>query len=195
MSRRGNSRQKMIEVALDLFHQKGVVATSIDDILEKSRTGKSQFYHYFKSKEGLVHEVLQYFYNLVKSNQLPYDSNIETWEDLEKWFKGFIDFEKAVRYEKGCPIATIGNDVTNDQELLRQDIKLIFEFNRHCLAKFFASMKARGELPKLSDPEALADLCFSIQQGGLIISKVERDHTTFERSVTQILNLIKSLRV
>ncbi|MCA9399346.1 MAG: TetR/AcrR family transcriptional regulator [Candidatus Omnitrophica bacterium] len=49
------TRERMLRTAFDLFHQKGVNATSVDEVLEKSGTGKSQFYYYFKSKEGLVH--------------------------------------------------------------------------------------------------------------------------------------------
>ena len=57
--RGAETRQRIIAVAADLFHKQGVRATSPDEIIEASRTGKGQFYHYFKSKEGLVHEVLQ----------------------------------------------------------------------------------------------------------------------------------------
>jgi AcrR family transcriptional regulator len=39
--------------AADLFHKQGVHATSPDEVIEASNTGKGQFYHYFKSKEGL----------------------------------------------------------------------------------------------------------------------------------------------
>ena len=53
------ARQRMIDSALELFHQQGVNATSIDQILEKSETGKSQFSHYFKNKEGVVRAVIE----------------------------------------------------------------------------------------------------------------------------------------
>ncbi len=53
------TRPRIIRAAADLFHKQGVGATSPDEILEASRAGKGQFYHYFGSKEGLVHEVLK----------------------------------------------------------------------------------------------------------------------------------------
>ena len=53
------TRMRIIRTAADLFHAQGARATSPDEIIEASRTGKSQFYHYFRSKEGLIHEVLQ----------------------------------------------------------------------------------------------------------------------------------------
>ena len=57
--RGAETRQRIIRTAADLFHKQGARATSPDEIIEASRTGKGQFYHYFKSKEGLIHEVLQ----------------------------------------------------------------------------------------------------------------------------------------
>jgi AcrR family transcriptional regulator len=193
--KKSNTRLKMTQVALDLFHQKGINATSVDEILEKSGTGKSQLYHYFKNKDGLIYEVLQYFYGQLKNNQLPVKLDIETWEDLERWLKFFVDFERSINCERSCPIGTIGNDLSNSQEPLRQEVKLIFEFTRHSLAKFFSSMRTKGKLPKSVNPEALAALCFTVQQGGLLISKIERDYAPFEEAVTQLLKLLKSLRI
>ena len=52
------TRLRIIQAAAELSHKQGVGATSPDEIIEASGTGTGQFYHYFKSKEGLVHEVL-----------------------------------------------------------------------------------------------------------------------------------------
>ena len=57
--RGAETRLRILRAAADLFHRQGARATSPDEIIETSRTGKGQFYHYFKSKEGLIHEVLQ----------------------------------------------------------------------------------------------------------------------------------------
>ena len=185
----------MIEVALDLFHQKGIIATSVDEILEKSGTGKGQFYHYFKNKEDLIHEVLQYFYQQLRNEQLPPKINLETWTDLENWFDVFIDFEKSIKCKRSCPIGTIGSDLGDSQDLLRQDIKLVFEFTRYCLSRFFVGLKAKNQLPKSIDPGTLADLCFTVQQGGMLVSKIERNCDPFERSARQLLKLLKDLTI
>ncbi|NBV99561.1 MAG: TetR family transcriptional regulator [Proteobacteria bacterium] len=36
-----STKEKIVAVALDLFHENGINATSVDDILEASATGKS----------------------------------------------------------------------------------------------------------------------------------------------------------
>ena len=62
------TRLRIIRAAADLFHKQGVRATSPDQILEASGTGKGQFYHYFKNKEGLIHEVLQSHLDAIRAN-------------------------------------------------------------------------------------------------------------------------------
>jgi len=64
-----DTRLRILKTAADLFHQQGVRATSPDQIIEKSGTGKGQFYHYFKNKEGLVHEVLQAIWTPLETAQ------------------------------------------------------------------------------------------------------------------------------
>lgn len=189
------TRLRMIETAFDLLHKQGIQATTVDEVLEKSGTGKSQFYYYFKSKEGLVHAVLQYFYELLRNNQLPGKHTIDSWEDLENWFRFFITFQQEIHCERSCPIGTIGNDLSQDQELLRQDVRLIFQWMRHSLSGFFNSLKAKGEIPASVDPDALADFCFTIMQGGLLVSKIQRESAPFENAVAHALTYLESLRI
>jgi TetR/AcrR family transcriptional repressor of nem operon len=191
---KANVRQKIIETGIDLFHKQGITATSVDEILEASGAGKGQFYHYFKSKDGLVHQVLVALYNGLKAEQTPSAMRIETWDELENWFRTLINFQRSIHYERGCPVGTMGSDLSNSQELLRQDVKLIFLFMRDILARFFAAAKAKGELSSSADPDSLANLCLTIQQGGMLVSKIEKDDQTFQKSVSQLFDYLRLLR-
>ena len=194
MSPPSEARQRMIDAALDLFHRYGVPGTSIDRILEQSGTGKGQFAHYFKSKEGLVHAVLQYLHEVIRSGQAPTGYKLESWEDLEGWFDRYRDFQAGVNFERSCPVGTIGNDISVEQELLRQDVRMFFQWARASLARFFAEKRACGELPAAADPDGLADLCIVVMQGGMLVTKVTRSPETFERASAQVLAYVRFLR-
>jgi AcrR family transcriptional regulator len=185
----------MLEAALDLFHRQGVNATSIDQVLARSRTGKSQFSHYFKTKDGLIHAVLQYLHEVIRSGAVPTGYDVRTWKDFERWFQAYIDYQKSVGCERSCPVGTIGNDVANDQELLRQDLLLFLQWSRGQLARFFAERKAAGELIASADPESLADFCISIMQGGMLLTKMKRDTDMFEGAAAHALAYLRSLRL
>jgi AcrR family transcriptional regulator len=184
----------MIEAAIDLFHLQGVHGTSVDEILAKSGTGKSQFAHYFKSKDGLVHATLAYLSDMIKSGEAPTGYDVNSWEDMEAWFGKYIAFQKMVAFERSCPLGTIGNDVTSDQALLRQDVRLFYQWARGRLARFFAERKAAGELQASANPEALADFCIAIMQGGMLVTKINRDISVFENAAAQAIAYLRSIR-
>lgn len=194
VSPRADTKTRMIQTAFDLFHQQGVQATSVDQILEKSQTGKSQFYHYFKSKADLVHAVVESFGEMLKSRKLPLKYDIASWEDLEEWFGVFVNHQRNSGCSRGCPMATIAYELTGDDELIRQDINMVCELSRRPLLKFFVTEQARGNLKDEADPEALTDFCYSIMQGGLILSKIQKDAGGFERSVSHALVYLRTLR-
>ena len=85
------TKRRVIRAAADLFHKQGVRATSPDQVIEASGIGKGQFYHYFKSKEGLVHEVLQAHLEAIRTSTSPVNYEIETWHDLEQWFMAHVE--------------------------------------------------------------------------------------------------------
>src|SRR5262249_17364125 len=138
------TRLRIITAAADLFHKQGVRATSPDQIIEVSRTGKGQFYHYFKNKDGLVHEVLQTYLAAIRDGSAPVNYEIEKWQDLEKWFHDQIELQRSFKMKRGCPFGTIGNEITDNDELVRQDLNLIFEVMKNKIASFFCKEKARG---------------------------------------------------
>ncbi|HKA37589.1 MAG TPA: TetR/AcrR family transcriptional regulator [Thermoanaerobaculia bacterium] len=191
-TRRGDeTRRQILEAARDLFHKQGVVATSPDQVIEASGTGKGQFYHYFKNKESLVHEVLLSYLEEIRRRGGALDYDIRSWDDLERWFLAQLALQKSFRMTRGCPFGTIGNEVTENDELVRQDLSLIFEVARGKLARFFVQEKAAGRLEPRVDEEALADYCLAMIQGAMLLGKVKRSGDLVESVVAESLAHLK----
>src|ERR1700730_1290584 len=175
------TRLRIMRTAADLFHKQGVGATSPDEILEASRAGKGQFYHYFGSKEGLVHEVLQSYIEGVETGE------VGSWEDLERWFAAHIELQKKFRMTRGCPFGTVGNGVTEKDELIRQDLSHLFEIVKNKLRAFFIREKAQGRLVAEADEDRLADFCIATIQGAMLMGKVKRSPQPVEAAVREAL--------
>ena len=189
------TRLRIIRAAADLFHKQGARSTSPDQVIEASRTGKGQFYHYFKSKEGLVHEVLQTYLEEIKTQASRVNYEIHSWKDLEKWFAAQVELQKNYEITRGCPFGTLGNEVTENDELIRQDVSLIFEVVKNKLAAFFVKEKAKGRLAKKANEEELADFCIASMQGAMLMGKIKRSSQTVETSVQEALAHLKSYLV
>jgi len=189
--RGAQTRLRIIEAAADLFHQQGIRATSPDDVIDASGTGKGQFYHYFKNKEGLIHEVLQTQLESIRTGNAPVKYDVNSWQELEQWFLAQLELQKSFNMTRGCPLGTVGNEVTENDPLIRQDLSLIFEVVKNKLAAFFVKEKANRRLSKEANEERMADFCIAVMQGGMLMGKIKRDSQTVENTVREALTHLK----
>lgn len=186
------TRLRVIRAAADLFHKQGIRATSPDEIIEASGIGKGQFYHYFKNKEGLVHQVLQWHLAAIESGTAIIDYDIQSWGDLERWFWAHLELQKSFGMARGCPFGTAANDVTVEDELLREDLEQIFGTIQDRLARFFRNEKAQGRLEPGADEERLAGFCISTLQGAMLVGKVRRNSKFVEAAIGDALKHLRS---
>jgi len=190
--RGAETRRRMIQTAADLFHKQGVRATSPDEVIEATGTGKGQFYHYFKNKEGLVHEVLQTHLEAIQAGTAPVSYEIRSWEDLEQWFLAHVELQRSFNMTRGCPFGTVGNEVTENDTLIRQDLSLIFEVVKNKLATFFVKEKAKGRLARETSEEQMADFCIATIQGAMLMGKIKRNSQLVETTIREALIHLRS---
>lgn len=195
LGRGAQTKLRIIRTAADLFHQKGARATSPDEIIEASKTGKGQFYYYFKNKETLVHEVLQAYLQAIKAGTSPISYEISSWRDLEQWFASHLELQKRYEMTRGCPFGTLGNEVSTNDELIRQDVSLIFEVVKHKLAAFFLGEKAKGRLANRADAQRMADFCIATIQGAMLMGKIRRSSQPVEETAREAVAHVRSYLV
>ena len=82
---------------------------------------------------------------------------------------------------------TIGNEVTESDELIRQDLHLIFEVMKNKLATFFVTEKAKGRLIPEAQEEHLADFCVALIQGAMLMGKIKRKSQPAESIVREAM--------
>jgi hypothetical protein len=121
----------------------------------------------------------------------PLSYEIDSWDDLERWFFSNIELQKRFRMTRGCPFGTIGNEVTENDELIRQDLSLIFEVVKNKLATFFIKEKAKGRLNQDANEEQMADFCIATIQGAMLLGKIKRNSRTVETTVREALAHLK----
>jgi TetR/AcrR family transcriptional regulator, transcriptional repressor for nem operon len=189
--RGAETRLRMIQTAADLFHKQGVRATSPDEVIEATGTGKGQFYHYFKNKEGLVHEVLQTHLEAIQAGTAPVNYEIRSWQDLEQWFLAHVELQRSFKMTRGCPFGTVGNEVTENDTLIRQDLSLIFEIVKNKLATFFIKEKAKLRLAREVNEEQMADFCIAVIQGAMLMGKIKRNSQLVETTIREALMHLK----
>src|ERR1700750_1982678 len=97
MTRRGRaSRERIVERAADLFAERGIAGTSVDEVPAAAGAGKGQFYHYFRGRDELAaaaggDRCAQVLAGLTRAL-----SGVSSLAGLERALAGFIaGFEQA----------------------------------------------------------------------------------------------------
>ncbi len=188
-----DARRRILDAAFDLFHGQGVEGTGLEQILERSGTGKSQLYHYFGSKDGLVLAVVLDFEQRLLRGELPGAGGVHSLDDVARWFDAFVGFQRATGAVRHCPMATIAADLDPGDEETRATIVRIFDRARAPLRDYFAACAAGGRLAPGADADDLADFCIVVMQGGLLVSRVRRDPEAFARAAAQALAHVRAL--
>ena len=55
-----NIKQKMMEVAIEIFHESGTKGLSIKELTKRTGIAQGSFYNFWKDKDALIMDVMQY---------------------------------------------------------------------------------------------------------------------------------------
>jgi AcrR family transcriptional regulator len=191
ITRRGKvTKGRIVELAAALMYERGVSATSIEDILVASGTGKSQLYHYFSSKEELVAEVLRHQLQHVLQQQSLF--HLDTWEGISAWLQAMVDMQQDQRSYRGCPLGSIASELVDQGEPLRSQAADAFSRWESSLGEGLRSMQASGLLRDDADPDALAESTIAVLQGGYLVSSTKQDIRPMRNALAAALGQLKS---
>ena len=96
---------------------------------------------------------------------------------------------------RGCPFGTLANEVTANDERIREDLQRIFGLVKAKLATFFLREKARGRLSRRADAQRMAEFCIATIQGAMLKGKLDRSREPVEAAAREALAHLKSYRV
>ncbi len=104
------TRQRIVEGAAALIRERGIAATTLDDIRARTATSKSQLFHYFPDgKEQLLLEVARYEAEQVLSDQQPHLGALNSWAAWGRWRDAVVD--RYRRQGQSCPLSTLMSEI------------------------------------------------------------------------------------
>jgi AcrR family transcriptional regulator len=175
MTRRGRaSRERIVERAADLFAERGIAATSVDEVLAAAGAGKGQFYHYFRGRDELAAAAVGYRCAQVVAGLTQALGAVSSLAGLEQALAGFVaGFEQAGM--PGCPIGTLAAEVAGRNEEARLEAAAGFDAWELLLADALERMRQRGELRADAPPAVLATGLLASIEGGMVLSQTRKD--------------------
>lgn len=157
--------------AARLMHDRGITATSLDDVLRASGAGKSQLYHYFGDKEELTQAVFQYQLDRILGSQPSLaDGNCD---DLGQWRSEVLAALKASDCGT-CPLGSFAGQV-GDAPALHDTLAELFEEWRAAIAALVRRAQRAGRVTNSADPDEAATFLLAALEGGTMLANLRRD--------------------
>ena len=172
------------------MYERGVTATSIEDVLTKSGAGKSQFYHYFSSREALIAEVLRHQLALVLEEQKRF--RLDTWDGIREWFEAMVLEQQTRRRFLGCPLGSLAGEVLQQGDLLRETAADAFACWQQALVEGLVALQAAGLLREDVDLREVAESTIATLQGGYLLSSATQEIAPLRRATHAALRLLQS---
>src|SRR5690606_29313679 len=115
--------------------------------------GKSQFYHYFGSKDLMVRALIAQRSNSSVWFQAERLDRIQVLVEFERWFDELIQDFNEGPLACGCPLGNIGAELGSQNELLREAAEFGLMTWQRNLAAVFVRLKAAGEICPTTNPD------------------------------------------
>ena len=183
------TREAIIDAAATIMYENGVVATSLDDVLAASGTGKSQLYHYFSCKSELVAAVVECQLERVLAAQ-PGLAEVDSMTGIERWARAVLRAHRQPGGPFSCPLGSIAAELKNDPAF-RPALAAAFARWEQPFADGLRKMQRRGELSRGEKPDRLAATIVAALQGGMLLARISEDITPLRDAVNLAVDNIR----
>jgi TetR/AcrR family transcriptional regulator, transcriptional repressor for nem operon len=188
-----DTRERILQSAMELFATKGYASTSIDEVLRKSVARPGSLYHFFPGKEELLLAVLDAYREgidemLLQPAWIGYDDPIERVFALLARYRMLI---VATDCEYGCPIGSLALEMHKARKPVRERISANFAAWTDAVHRCYLDAANRFETG--TNLRELAEFTLTTMEGGVMQSRTFRDVSYFDRSVKQLRQYVQAL--
>jgi AcrR family transcriptional regulator len=176
------TRQRIIDGAAAEIRGRGVSATTLDDIRARTRTSKSQLFHYFPGgKEQLLLAVAQHEAECVLSDQQPYLGALTSWAAWQRWRDVVV--ERYRRQGQHCPLAVLMSELGRTTPGAQAVTGALIRQWHSEIAAGVMHMQRKGQIATRVDAERVAAALLAGIQGGVGILLATGDLSFLEAAL------------
>ena len=174
-------RSQILDAAATLISERGFTSTSVDDVIRGAKlSGKSHFYHYFKSKDELGYEVLNRQFERFAERGLAIlrEPMIDPLERLSLFIDAVVALQAESGGRRGSPFGNLAAELADVHEGFRVRIEAVFERWASQIRSLL--WEARPQLQDDVDAVRLSRFIIASLEGAVLMTRVKRDITVLE---------------
>lgn len=188
-----SSRERIIEIAADLFLKQGYGATGIAQILEAAGILRGSLYYHFPTKEDLLIATLEWRKKMMWPEVVqPVLDRID--DPLERVF-GILDGYRQLlllfEFQLGCPIGNLALELGEShgrvRELLAENFENWKRAVRGCL------QEAAAKIPPEVRSDDLAHFVLTVMEGAVMLARTYRTIDCYDRAVNTLRDYFERL--
>ncbi|MEU9017869.1 TetR/AcrR family transcriptional regulator [Actinomadura sp. NPDC048394] len=188
MAPRGETRERVLRTAAELFQRQGYHGTGLNQVLAESRAPKgSLYFHFPEGKEQLASESVtlagrEVGESLAQAVLAAPDARSGIAAMAEYFARNLIESDFA----KGCPVATVALESAAESEPIRSACDTVYGEWQQGIA-----LALRGWGVPEDRAEPLAATVLSSLQGALMLARVQKDTTVLRTVTAHLADLIE----
>jgi len=176
------TKDRLVEVAMKLFWEKGYGGTSIQDILREADVHAGSLYHFFPTKQDLLLASLERYRDGIHPMLLE-----PAWKGVDDPIERIF----ALLASYGCPIGSLALELHEPDPPVRSLLSANFDGWTTAIEKCLEDAGPR--LPKDIDRKQLASFVLTIMEGGVMQSRTHRTIDSFDAAVRLLRDYMKRL--
>jgi TetR/AcrR family transcriptional regulator, transcriptional repressor for nem operon len=180
------TRDHIIEVADQLFYQRGYECTSFADIAHAVKISRGNFYYHFKSKDEILDAVIGLRLANTRKMLERWESEGKTPADRIRSFIHILIANQAKIKLYGCPVGTLCSELAKLDHPSQPDANELFTLFRTWLCKQFVL------LGRKTDADALAMHLLARSQGVATLASAFHDEKFIKQEVRQMCEWLKA---
>ena len=185
------TRRRIIEGAAVEIRARGISATTLDDIRARTRTSKSQLFHYFPGgKEELLLAVATREAQMVLSDQQPHLGALDSWAAWQRWRDVVV--ERYRRQGQHCPLAVLMSELGRTTPGAQAVTSALIRQWHDEIAAGIRHMQQRDKIPSGVDADRAAAAILAGIQGGVGILLATGDLSYLEAALDSGIDALRS---
>jgi TetR/AcrR family transcriptional regulator, transcriptional repressor for nem operon len=183
------TRAKIIDQATQVFHRKGFLSTTINDLLAATGTTKGNLYFHFSSKEDVAAEVLRQahegFRHFLESSL----DGPTPGAKLDNFFRQALERNRSKGFVGGCLFGNTALEASDNAPQLAALVAEVFSEWIGTLQEIIAAAQATGEVRCDLPAADLAGFVVSALEGAIMLSRLNKR----EEPLAGVLNTLRSM--
>ncbi|HON77331.1 MAG TPA: TetR/AcrR family transcriptional regulator [Spirochaetota bacterium] len=166
------TRERIVQRALDLIHAGGFSATSMNDIVDATGVKKGNLYFHFSGKEELGLEVIREArrqYNAYLRERITGNTPLEKIESL---LEAIVDFHRGRNFSGGCIFGNTALELGGRHREFSALIADVFREWTDMLSGMIDAAQAAGQVRSDIDTRVMARHIVALLEGGVMMSKL-----------------------